>query len=225
MIDGGASAAWLVYACRTSYVGEIAEMIWRCDARILALIDNWPGEPLTDAVAEVVDANAIPKALLGSSVVVAPTVPGHRYQAERDARERGLVSFPVLVDPTAVIARTATLGEGTTVNAAAVIGAATTLGKSVCVNRSVSIGHDCTIEDYATIGPCCALAAFVSVGRGAFLGVGAVCAPKVSIGANATVGAGAVVVRDVAPDTVVVGNPAKPIKTTSDGYGGVSVPH
>ena len=50
------------------------------------------------------------------------------------------------------------------------------------------------------------------------------CAPGVTVGANATVGAGAVVVRDVAPNTVVVGNPAKTLRTDDPGFGGVSVP-
>jgi len=52
----------------------------------------------------------------------------------------------------------------------------------------------------------------VFVGRGAFLGVNSVVLPGVSIGANAYVGAGAVVTRDVAPRTVVVGNPARPVR-------------
>jgi acetyltransferase EpsM len=67
------------------------------------------------------------------------------------------------------------------------------------------------------------LAGHVRVGRGAFLGAGAVVAPKVEIGPNAVVGAGAVVVRDVAPGDVVVGNPAKTVRNAA-GYADVTVP-
>ena len=35
---------------------------------------------------------------------------------------------------------------------------------------------------------------------------------KLTIGANVTVGIGAVVIRDVEPDSTVVGNPAQPVK-------------
>jgi len=42
---------------------------------------------------------------------------------------------------------------------------------------------------------------------------GAVVLPWVTIGARSVVGAGAVVVRDVPPDTVVVGNPARVVRT------------
>jgi acetyltransferase-like isoleucine patch superfamily enzyme len=45
--------------------------------------------------------------------------------------------------------------------------------------------------------------------RGASVGSGAVILGGVTIGAGALVGAGAVVTRDVAPGTVVVGNPAR----------------
>jgi UDP-2-acetamido-3-amino-2,3-dideoxy-glucuronate N-acetyltransferase len=47
------------------------------------------------------------------------------------------------------------------------------------------------------------------VERGASIGSGATILGGVRIGAGATVGAGAVVVKDVAPGTTVVGNPAR----------------
>lgn len=47
---------------------------------------------------------------------------------------------------------------------------------------------------------------------GASIGAGAVILPGVNIGAGALVGAGAVVTRDVAPGSVVVGNPARHVR-------------
>jgi len=47
------------------------------------------------------------------------------------------------------------------------------------------------------------------VGKGASIGSGSAILGGLMIGANAMVGAGSVVTRDVAPDTVVAGNPAK----------------
>lgn len=44
------------------------------------------------------------------------------------------------------------------------------------------------------------------------IGAGAIIGPGVRIGARATVGMGAVVTKDVPPDSVVVGCPAKTIK-------------
>ena len=49
--------------------------------------------------------------------------------------------------------------------------------------------------------------------RGASLGSGAVIMGGVTVGANALVGAGAVVTRDVAPDEVVAGVPARLLRS------------
>ena len=52
----------------------------------------------------------------------------------------------------------------------------------------------------------------VRVCRNAWIGAGATILPGVTVGENAVVAAGAVVTKDVAPNTIVGGNPAKFIK-------------
>ncbi|MEO1064399.1 MAG: acetyltransferase [Actinomycetota bacterium] len=215
---------WFVYACRTSYTGELVEMVRRRGDEVRALIDNWSGDPIEGALAPVRPVADLDPAELDVATVIAPTIPGNRHRARLDAESRGLRHFPSLIDPTAVVAASAVVGEGSTVNAGVVIGASTRVGRQVCVNRSASVGHDGVLGDYASLGPGCLLGGHVTIEAGAFLGVGAVCAPEVTVGANATVGAGAVVVRDVAPNTVVVGNPARALRTDDPGYGGAGVP-
>jgi acetyltransferase-like isoleucine patch superfamily enzyme len=51
------------------------------------------------------------------------------------------------------------------------------------------------------------------VRRGASIGAGAVILPGLSIGAGAMVGAGSVVTKDVPERAVVVGNPARVVRT------------
>jgi len=52
----------------------------------------------------------------------------------------------------------------------------------------------------------------IRIGNNVWLGGGVIVLPGVTIGRDAVVGAGAVVTRDVQPATLVVGNPARPIR-------------
>ena len=52
----------------------------------------------------------------------------------------------------------------------------------------------------------------IGIGDNAWIGGGAIVLPGVVIGENAIVGAGAVVTKDVPPNTVAVGNPARVIR-------------
>lgn len=52
----------------------------------------------------------------------------------------------------------------------------------------------------------------IIIGKGAWIGAGAMILPNVTIGERAVVGAGAVVTKDVPPYTIVVGVPAKAIR-------------
>jgi sugar O-acyltransferase (sialic acid O-acetyltransferase NeuD family) len=227
------AAGWIIYACRTSFAVEVAEAIWRHDEEVALLVDNLEpgdgapaaaGDPPAEIDAPVVRPTELSPEQRDLKAVVPLITPGHRFAVEAEARGLGLASFPALVDPTAVVARSATVGEGSVVNAAAVLGGETSLGRFVHVNRSASVGHHNVIEDYATLGPGCLLAGSVRIGRGAFVGAGAVCAPEVGVGPDALVGAGAVVVRDVPAEAVVVGNPARVVREGAGGYGGVTVP-
>ncbi|MCW5837573.1 MAG: sugar O-acetyltransferase [Labilithrix sp.] len=53
----------------------------------------------------------------------------------------------------------------------------------------------------------------IVIGDNVWLGGGVIVCPGVSIGANTVVGAGAVVTRDLPPDVVAVGNPARVIRS------------
>ena len=59
------------------------------------------------------------------------------------------------------------------------------------------------------------------VKKGASIGSGATILANVTIGENAIVGAGAVVTKDVPPDSIVAGNPARVLRSLTVAAGGV----
>ena len=69
----------------------------------------------------------------------------------------------------------------------------------------ISNNHDLYERQVITCKP-------VHIGKNAWIGAGATILPGVTVSDNAVVGAASVVTKDVAPDTIVAGNPAKLIK-------------
>ena len=79
-------------------------------------------------------------------------------------------------------------------------------GAMIAANvQLISNNHD--LHDHALL-----VCKPVHICRNAWIGAGATILPGITVGENAVVAAGAVVTKDVAPNTVVGGNPAKLIK-------------
>ncbi|MDR6714146.1 sugar O-acyltransferase (sialic acid O-acetyltransferase NeuD family) [Pseudomonas hunanensis] len=133
-----------------------------------------------------------------------------RAQKMRELQQRG-APVPVLVHPSAVVSRHASLGRGTVVFAGAVVNAFATVGEGAILNTGSSVDHDCRIGDHVHVSPGARLAGGVGVGERSWIGIGAVVRQMIKIGCRATVGAGGVVVCDVADDTTVIGVPARPM--------------
>jgi sugar O-acyltransferase (sialic acid O-acetyltransferase NeuD family) len=223
MSEDSAPAECLVFGSRTRYAAEVAEIVWRVGWEIRLLVDNLPDGPVASSLGRVVTPADLTADDLDLPTLVPLLTPGYRALLVEEARSLGLHRFPHVDDPTAVVARSASIRRGSIVNAGVVVGAATSIGEFVHLNRSASVGHDVQVADFASIGPGAVLSGSVRVCTGAFLGAGVVCVPEVTIGADSVIGAGSVVVKDVPSNTVVAGNPARVLRQSIAGYRDVGV--
>lgn len=113
--------------------------------------------------------------------------------------------FPPIIDPTAIVAGDAEIGEGAFVGKAAVLNANASVGKIAIVNSGSLVEHDCSVADGAHVAVRSVLCGGVTVGAGSFVGANATVIQGVSIGAGAIVGAGAIILADIDPGGRAVG--------------------
>lgn len=180
---------------------------------------DFVGVPVLGGLASAMDLARSGAVLDGARFILA--IGSDRSHGVREAilARAGLdhAAFATLVHPGAGVSALATLSPGCCVGFAASIAGRARLGAHAWVGPAAVIGHDSVLEPFAMMAPRSTISGGVRVGRGAYIGSGAVVRQGITIGARALVGLGAVVVKDVPPDGVVVGNPARPLRRVEAG--------
>ena len=87
-------------------------------------------------------------------------------------KEQGF-SFPTIIDPSAIISESASIGEGTFVGKNAVINCDVEVGKMCIINTAAIIEHESCVGDFSHISVGTVLCGQVKVGKAAFVGANA----------------------------------------------------
>jgi UDP-perosamine 4-acetyltransferase len=106
-------------------------------------------------------------------------------------------SFETLIHPSAIIAKTVSLGEGTQVMARVVLQPNVIIGHNAIINTGACIDHDCCIGNHVHVAPGAILSGNVHVGDYSHVGVGVNIIQSIEIGSHAMICAGTTVTKNV----------------------------
>jgi acetyltransferase-like isoleucine patch superfamily enzyme len=138
-------------------------------------------------------------------------------EKDRLPRER-LVS---LVDPSSVVASSATLGLGCVIFPHCYVGAHARIGDFLFCLASTVINHDDVLEDHVTLTSGVMVAGDVHIEAHCYLGQSSSVREFVRIGRGSMIGMGAVVLRSVGPNSVIVGNPGRYLRQRERNFPGL----
>jgi sugar O-acyltransferase (sialic acid O-acetyltransferase NeuD family) len=152
-------------------------------------------------------------ATLGPELAFVPAIHKLKQMVARKARLEGLCISPErwasAIHPTAVVARSASIGVGVSIAAHVVIQPESVVGSFATLRAGANLGHDARCGDYTYVGPNATLCGRAAVEEGAHIGPNAVIVDGQTVGAFAVVGAGTVVTKRIPGHEVHFGVPAR----------------
>ena len=119
--------------------------------------------------------------------------------------------FESLIDPTAIVYPSATIGKGSIVHAGSIIGPQSKIGAFSIITFQAAIGPFCIIDKGAMVTTKATVLTRAHIGKCAFIGAHSCIGENIRIGDGALIGMGTVIGHNIAPGSVVLGNPARTV--------------
>lgn len=119
------------------------------------------------------------------------------------------LSVPIIIDPTAIVARGVEFKEGSFLGKYAVVNSGSLIGECAIINTGAIVEHDCEIGGFSHISPGTVICGQVKIGTDAHVGAGSIVRQQITIGDSALIGAGSIVVKNIPGYVKAYGNPCK----------------
>ena len=144
----------------------------------------------------------------GDGLLLAIGIPEVRRRVAEVLKSRG-AEFLTLIHPTAIVAPTASIGDGSIICPYAIVSDAARVGSCVLLNYHSSLGHDASAGDYAVLSPYASLGGNAHIEADVFMGLHASVGPGKRIGARSKVSANSCALVDAPADSIIYGVPGR----------------
>lgn len=121
-----------------------------------------------------------------------------------------------VIHPNAIISKYAKIGKGVLIECGCLITPNPIIGNNVVINTGSQVNHDNIIMDHVYIASGVILSGGITIEENSLIDDGVIITLGKRIGKNCIIGAGGIVTKDIPDNAIAYGNPAKPIKFSSD---------
>lgn len=153
--------------------------------------------------------------LSGLELVVAIGEPAIRDKIFGVLKEKE-VQFATIIEPSAIVSGTASLGNGVIVTSFCSIASSAVIGDNVVLNAKAIVGHDVVIGRSTVLSSMVNVGGACRVGSCSYVGMAAQVKQGITIGDRTIIGMGSVVHDSVGDDLIAIGNPARPLRRNTD---------
>lgn len=124
--------------------------------------------------------------------------------------------LPVVVSPTAYVARSAIIGEGTIIMHGAFVNAEAHIGVNCIINSKALVEHEAAIGDFCHISTDAIINGQTKVGNSCFIGSNAVITNNIQITNETIISAGSKVMKDINVSGTYIDNRKRKIRLSED---------
>ncbi len=144
----------------------------------------------------------------GDALLLAIGIPESRRRVAETLGSQG-ATFLTLIHPTAIVAPTARIGEGSILCPYSIVSDSACLGRLVVLNYHTSLGHDASAGDYSVLSPYATLGGGAVIAEDFFMGMHSSIGPGKKVGARSKVSANSAALNHAPEDSIVYGVPGR----------------